>query len=275
MDLNLFEELPKGKLGYKKQIFFNNITVCYDGNEDMGTHIILSGQGCRQFEVDESLLDLIKRINVIEGKVTRIDLALDDKKGNLIEFDNLLEDIIKGNIVSRWKTSTEIIKRNLKGEREGRTINLGSRTSNCFLRIYDKRLEQKTKDTWYRIELEIKKENAEELQKIINKNNAGELMQGILKNYMRIVVPNGKDKNKSRWKTAEYWEKIVENVAKVRLARKGEEKSIEQLKNWIETQVGASMAVVAINEGGSIDFLSDVVSKSAKKLKAKHRKMLK
>lgn len=275
MDLNLFEELPKGKLGYKKQIFFNNITICYDGNEDMGTHIILSGQGCRQFEVDESLLDLIKRINIIEGKLTRIDLALDCRTGELIKFDNLLEDIIKGNIISKWKSSTEIIKRNLDGETEGRTISLGSRSSNTFLRIYDKAMEQKVDGTWYRIELEIKKENARELQKIINKDNTGQIMQGILKNYMRIVVQNNKDKNKSRWKTADYWENIINDVEKVKLARKGEEKSIEQVRNWIEKQVGASMAMVAIKDGGSIDFLTDIVSKSSKKLKAKHKKMLK
>lgn len=273
LQFQLFEELPKGKLGYKKQLFFENISVLYDGTQDMGVHIILSGKGCRFYEQYHPLINLIDRINETEGKLTRIDLALDDKKGDLIPFKKMLSDITKGNVSSKWKTSTELIQRDMEGNKTGQTINVGSRTSNTFLRIYNKALEQKIKGTWNRMELEIKKTNAEELQKIITTDNAGTLFKGILKNYIRLLEPNKKDKNKSRWKTRKYWDNLIENVEKIKLTRKAEEKTIDEKKMWLEKQVGQTLAVVTLADG-SVDFVYDLITDNAKKLKLKNQKIL-
>lgn len=273
LQFQLFEELPKGKLGYKKQLFFENISILYDGTQDMGVHIILSGKGCRFYEQYDSLINLIDRINKIEGKLTRIDLALDDKKGDLIPFEKMLSDITKGNVSSKWKTSTELIQRDMEGSKIGQTINVGSRTSNTFLRIYNKALEQKIEGTWNRIELEIKKTNAEELQKIITIDNVGTLFKGILKNYIRLLEPNKRDKNKSRWKTRKYWDNLIENVEKIKLTRKAEEKSIDEKKMWLEKQVGQTLAVISLADG-SVDFVYDLIKDNAKKLKLKNQKIL-
>src|SRR5699024_9326457 len=108
---DIFQEIDRGMLGYKDQKTYKNISVLWNGNKDMGVHIIISGQGCRQYETENNLIGLIDRINKVEGKVTRIDLALDDIKGDLIPFEKMLQDIITGNIASRWKTTTEMNKR--------------------------------------------------------------------------------------------------------------------------------------------------------------------
>lgn len=90
-----FTELPKGRYGYKKQKSFGNISVLYDGMDDMGVHVILSGKGCRQYEAFHQLLELLDNIMFHDGKCTRIDLAIDDVSGKIIPFDKIIEAIKK------------------------------------------------------------------------------------------------------------------------------------------------------------------------------------
>lgn len=273
LENDIFQEIDRGMLGYKDQKTYKNISVLWNGNKDMGVHIIISGQGCRQYETENNLIGLIDRINKVEGKVTRIDLALDDIKGDLIPFEKMLQDIITGNIASRWKTTTEMNKRTTDGEMLGKSIRIGSRTSNTMLRIYDKALEQNLLKIWNRMELEIRKQNAQVLQKKINKNNIGDLMKGILKNYIRFLKPNPGDTNKSRWKNRKYWDKLISNIDKVKLTQKPENKTIEDKKNWIEKQVGQTMALISLIEGDQT-FINSIISKNAINLKPNNRKIL-
>ncbi|HYK74652.1 MAG TPA: hypothetical protein VEV44_16275, partial [Pseudoneobacillus sp.] len=50
LDFNSFRECPNGDKGYMEQIRFGDISILYNGREDMGIHVNISGQGCRQFE---------------------------------------------------------------------------------------------------------------------------------------------------------------------------------------------------------------------------------
>ena len=273
LDVKLFTKVDRGKLGYKDQMICNNISILYNGNTNMGIHIILTGKGCRHYEMYHSLLELIYNIDKNKGKLTRIDLALDDFIGDTIPISKLKRDIITGNITSKWKTSTEIIKRDMTGTKLGDTISLGSRTSNAFLRIYDKALEQNLDITWHRLEIEIRKSNAENLQKKIKKDNVGQLMKGILNNYIRILTPNKRDKNKSRWKTASYWDKLIDNASKISLSNRPEEKTIDNKKDWVDRQVGQSLALITKHDGNT-DFINSVLEKHTKGLKEKHRILL-
>ena len=45
-----FIEMPKGGLGYKRQLRNGNIAIFEDGAEGMGIHIEMSGKGCREFD---------------------------------------------------------------------------------------------------------------------------------------------------------------------------------------------------------------------------------
>lgn len=276
LDVNDFITLDHGKMGYKQQMFYNDIYILYDGNQGMGIHVIISGQGCRYYESENSLTDLIERINEVEGKLTRIDLAMDDKTGKVIPFKTLVKDITEANIVSKWKYNIEIIKRSNKDASiKGHTINIGSGASRVYMRIYNKALEQGIEGIWNRIELEIKKEYAEQVQKLINKNNVGELMAKIINNYIRIVKPNENDANKSRWKTKPYWEKLIAITEKQSLTVAPEEKTIDNTKDWITKQIAPSLALIAMNDEGSIDFLIQQVVEGKKRLKKKHLKKLK
>ena len=50
LDSSLFSELSFGFSGYRKSLKLGNISIYFDGREDMGCHVEMSGQGCRQYE---------------------------------------------------------------------------------------------------------------------------------------------------------------------------------------------------------------------------------
>jgi phage replication initiation protein len=277
LKLNLadFIELPKGRYGYKKQLALGHISVLYNGADDMGIHVILSGKGCREYETDSTLLELLDRIMLYDGKCTRIDMAMDDKTGDIIPFDKIIEAIQEGTVSSRWKTSTELIKRKLHdGEIVGRTINIGSRKSKMYMRIYDKALEQGQDTPWYRIEMEIKDERAENLQSILLfESQIGQVFAKIINNYIRFLEPN-EDSNRSRWPTAPWWEKLIQEIGKTSLTRKPEDRTVEDVREWVRQQVGPSLALLFIADDNSLEDIMRTIYAGRARLKEKHMRLL-
>ena len=270
-----FLELPKGRLGYKKQKACGNISVLYDGSDDMGVHVIISGQGCREFEVFDDILQLLDRIMLFSGKCTRIDMAIDDKTGIIIPFDKIVEAVHLGYISSRWKTSTEYIKRKLiDGYIIGHTVNVGSRKSKMYMRIYDKAMEQGTDTPWIRMELEIKDKRAEMLQTVLLfENKIGQVFTKIINNYIRLLEPRD-DLNRSRWSAAAWWNNLVNEVGKLSLTRRPEDKSIEEIRTWVKQQIGPTLALLVLADGGSIDDILKTILEGKSRLKEKHMRIL-
>src|SRR5690554_2666510 len=62
-----FMELPKGRYGYKQQLSSGHISVLFQGTEEMGVHVVISGTGCREYETSHSILELLDRIMFYEG----------------------------------------------------------------------------------------------------------------------------------------------------------------------------------------------------------------
>lgn len=275
LDVKLFVELEKGKLGYKKQLMYDNITVLYEGKADMGTHVILSGKGCRAYERKEPVLNLIKRLNQEEIKSTRIDIAIDDIKGDIIDLKKIKYDIKHANVVSKWKTSLEKVQRSMKdGSIIGDSMQVGSRSSETMLRFYNKSLEQKEEGNWSRMELEVKGDKAFNLQKILTVDNVGSLVVRIINNYLRIVQPNKKDSNKSRWKVKPYWKNIINTTQKVSLSNGKEDVTLEKMEQWFAHQVAPTLATILMANGGDIDYLYKQINNGKKRLKAKHKHII-
>ena len=83
----------KGAHGYRDRKYFSCISVHYNGREDMGVWVELSGQGCRTFESlsAKSWDDLFQWITVQQLKITRLDVAFDDHTG-VLDIDQIVED---------------------------------------------------------------------------------------------------------------------------------------------------------------------------------------
>lgn len=268
---NDFEKLESGKMGYRERVVHQKIEVLSGGSKGMGIHTILTGEACRFYENDDDLTNLIARINFNKGRVRRIDLAMDFINLNYDLMDKITEHLNAALVTSRWRDNIRIEKRNISdNEITGRTINFGSRKSEIFMRVYDKKMQIETEyNNYIRLELEIKGDKAEILQKQILEKDIGEIITSLLNNYIRFIN-QGTCKNKSRWETAKWWEDILNNTKKMKLSKEAKERTVEELKHYLISQTSANFATIIMAEKGNLDFFDELLKEGERKMKNKH-----
>ena len=288
-----FIELPRGGFGYKKQLKCesNGISILYDGADDMGIHVNITGKGVGSLL--ESFKETLTEINPFDnsdaspvnetvlgifcdkvmhvGHFTRIDAAIDDKGGNFYSPADVFELYKKNQIVSKWRSVKRTDKYNDPENCAGYTVYFGSRESSLMLRLYDKAREQNNKHNpgddgyvdfeWYRWELEYKDERANEFaQVIIDGANLGRVVVGVLAYYIRLI--NLDDSNKSRCSNLEKWDKFVHDVQALRLCSEKKAKTVYDKLTWIESQVSPTLATLLLLYDFDTQFLYDMASAS-------------
>jgi phage replication initiation protein len=281
-----FKEFPTGKYGYKSHVRFGHIAIYYDGRPDMGIHIEMSGQGCREFEQytkkDWSMFfALLLNFDV---NFTRLDLAVDDFVG-YFTIQQVVQKIRRGHVASKFKEARRHDSFKIAtGENTGITVYFGDATSRLQVRFYDKFKERISKGKeilegitcWNRIECQLRKERAMSAAVILahEYHNTGQLVFGILQNYIRFLVP-GKDSNKSRWKTCKWWEDFLHGVEKLKLTQVAPDATIERAKSWVERQVAPTLAMLYEAFDYDEDLLHDFVKEGLPRLTDKHKDMIK
>lgn len=281
--------VSRGRNGYKSSLRHNlhNISVLYDGSEDMGFHVDISGSAISaaldaymntQTELtpwgtyatemldNSAMVEYLR--HVLEcGKLTRLDLAVDDKGCQYFSLDDVLEICDSDRCVSKFRGYCLNRSRDFCGDTTGNTVSFGSRNSMAYLRVYDKKLEQNRNGEntvdfdWVRWELELKKERAQTAAElIISGKNIGTVIMGILCNYVRIIVRD--DDNVSRCSLDPVWEKFMEGIKRLKMTVHHAEKTIEQVKTWIKKQVLPSIALVSAYEGGDLGFILNHMSEA-------------
>lgn len=262
-----FDNMTITKLGYGG-MGYTHSSVLGDGgrilwnNErpDMGIHVKLPSRALA--DVETTSLGLLMRVRDWGGKVTRMDLAFDDTLGWL-DIDEMYRKILAGELVTRWRKVTRIDGGNIgKNEKTGHTINLGARVSEAFLRIYDKKLEQDSKndgaldyDFWVRVELELKGGKAQAFaEALCEAVVAGDKEPGLLCSELLYGLVDFKepreatDGNKSRWPTVEWWSGFVGATSKMKLAKPKHEKTLDDSKQWIEKSVASTLSMIVLSE---------------------------
>lgn len=136
-------------------------------NDSMGVHFSLSGACLRYYETKN--LDgysILKLIDKFKGRTSRIDLAID-----IVDSDLTEKNIIRENLLpykGKGRTPKFVT---LLGDKGSWTVYIGSRSSEKFLRIYDKAKEQGDYvGSRVRVELEIKGDTAHQIGKAIPSN---------------------------------------------------------------------------------------------------------
>lgn len=164
VDLLGLSDIPwqviKGVHGYRDRLFFNHISIHFNGRPDMGVWCEMSGQGCRAFESLSTLegdkwSTLFSMIVSENLNITRLDVAYDDHTGTL-DIDRLIQDTRNQEYVSKsdyWEI-TESSK--------GQTLQFGSPQSDTLIRIYDKARERHCPEGehWIRCELQLRRDRA-------------------------------------------------------------------------------------------------------------------
>ena len=243
-----------GAKGFRKRLYYGGVSIHYD-REDSYIWLEMSGQGCRTFETFgngdyESLFALVQE-NPDEMHITRLDVAFDDHTG-ILDIERIFDDVRNQNFVSRFK------KYEARIGSDGLSVYHGSKESLIFIRIYDKAAERGFKDCRHWIRVEIKFGDERALQFINYDAPIGTKLAGVLKNYLRYVVPSETDTNKRRWEDADYYTALVGAVEPISLyVKPGVEYNYFNLENYVIRQAGNAIdAFIEIR--GVSGFLSDL-----------------
>lgn len=291
-----FTPLNKGRFGYKNQMKWSegNVFLMFNAKEQeaaeelqsvdrMGIHVMITGSGCRQYEAHHQLKRLLLYLTALDEKVnfTRIDLAIDDFAEKIINFSRIHQAALDRLFTSRWNKWDELNSRKSSdGEFIGRTMYFGSQASDIFCRIYDKALERKANgdkdvkypDRWTRLEIIYRKERARQLiyHLVDNRMAVGNAIRGTLNQYIRFLVPVH-DSNKARWPTAEWWQLLLAGVGKLTLTVQKEEKTIDDMTEWVDRQIAPTIAAILTAKEGDMEWLHEIIVKGAQRLSQRHR----
>jgi phage replication initiation protein len=257
-----FTDLPKGLYFYTKQKICGDIRVLYEGNNgaDMGIHVQMSGQGCREFEsfYNGDWYALWANILNNRGQIARFDIAVDEFRYNgqrpFWTVPQLIRKTKKGETRSKWKNLRRMESiRIANGQSEGHTAYFGSAMSDIQLRCYEKNKERENAGkeieeqltTWNRAELQLSDDRAQDaITAILKGDLGGEVFFRLVKNYINFTDKVPGDTNKSRWPISQWWTDYLGGVDKLQIARQAPDKTIEAKKEWINRQVNPSMAEI-------------------------------
>lgn len=270
-----------GRYGYKEGLYFGHIGIYYDGKEDMGVCVDMSGQGCREFEsysiLKSKWAGLFLFILQNKLNVSRLDIAFDDHTG-ILDIDRILEDTRKGYWVSLFRKYL-IEESGEKGsEIQSKGVRLGTRQSKALVRIYDKAAERGYTDGrhWVRCEMQLRDERAAAFIAYgrevddgkggvkVEDVPMGEKFCGVLRNYLRFVEPTGNDSNIRRWAMADYWEDLCGSIAGIRLpCVPGAEYNVKALRKFVVNSCGNAIAC-AIEIFGVRNFLDMIRARTCR-----------
>ena len=257
LDPELFQDAGYGLLGYNRVLRFSDICVCYEPREndffrDMGVCVSMSGNGCRAFETMSKLTQagqdsvfptLFQLLAADEtANVSRLDIACDDREG-FLNMEEIVEKVQANEINSRMTKRSVIVS--FDGtQRSGSTIYLGAPSSDFRVRIYDKALEEGVDGHWIRVELVMRHKNAAAFVEQMNSApSVGKLAAQVVNDKFSFIERD--DSNITRCTVCGWWQSFVDELESVRLvARCVVQHSVERIENWIESQVGPSLAVI-------------------------------
>lgn len=261
-----------GRYGYRFRMVFGSISILYDGTEDMGVCVEMSGQGCRDFESFgsgdyQAIFDEIIR-NPGDMRITRLDIAFDDFTG-LLDIDTVCDDARSGAYVSRWDSRKTLVTYS----QGGNSIQFGSRSSEMYLRIYDKAAERGYDDGrhWVRTEIVLKRERAMSFIYDNPELPIGDKFCGVLAQYLRFIDEDETDSNKWRWPIKQYWADFLSGAAPISLYSKpGTEYNLSACERYVYQQAGNAVWSLLLVRGFS-GFFEDLLHRgTAINIKYKH-----
>lgn len=238
---------------------FANINI-HNSEKHSSVLVDMSGKGCRQYEEYMSSAKgwhwqaLIETIICSEGKITRIDLALDIYDSSSPSVKVLQDYVKRGQLSSKSHKFMEINSgRILDGKLLGHSLYIGS--SPQILRIYDKKQERLDNndeivlvDKWVRWELEITENKAMQVAyQISSSKPLNTIIKGILSaHYSFKTQQKGKKDfhNKSRLPNMKWWDKFINDVEKIPLKIVREKITLKEKKQWIEKSTVKSISMI-------------------------------
>ncbi|EUJ33134.1 replication initiation factor [Listeria floridensis FSL S10-1187] len=279
---------PTRKYGYVEKYELDQIRVYRSVNlDERGVMIELAGQGCRQFEAvlemqQKSWFSFLEFVLHQNGKVTRLDIAIDDIEG-YIDIPDALEFTHKGYVQSKFNTYDFNGQGNIaSGEHEGVTIYYGSKKSNVYFTFYQKNYEQAKKHKipveniglWNRYEVRLIDEKAMlAVKELLNQQEISFVGRGILKEYLQFVyLDTIRGQKKKLRKLVDGWHQLVDDVDQLKLKVTPNKDFYTRSENWLRSQAGATIRMVQIADDtlGRDSTIEDIINRSDLSPKQQH-----
>jgi phage replication initiation protein len=240
-------------LGYSLNFSCGHIMVMSEGTAQMGHHVKMSGQGCREWELyrGQAWKDLFFEVISHEGKFSRLDIAVDDFHG-YFKIPDLVDKIKNQELASRFKRAKRIEDILItNGQVLGTTLYFGRGSSDIQIRMYEKNHEQGLAEEipiWNRTEIQMRNERALQFALIYadGAQEVGEYAQGVISNYLTFKDKDENDSNRSRWAVSPFWLAFLNGVDKIKLTVKKPDRTVARIENWLDSQVSKSMSMIAL-----------------------------
>ena len=252
---------------YKNAVACGNIRIYFNGMPGMGMCVVMTGQGCRQYcamrHNEYEIILLLHRLKP-EDRVTRLDYALDDLS-DVLDLDLLLEKH------RNKELRTKIREMNVHFDRGGfvQSICYGSPRSIKQIRIYDKAVESDYDGCWKRVELMLRKNEAnrfvrrfqqavdaklplEEQGDAFRQIAAGVLMQN-------LAYVDKTSSNISRCPICSWWKEFLSVSKGLRLHAEAHITEIRRTEVWLQRIVAQSLAAMTMILGP--DWLLDLLKR--------------
>jgi len=265
-----FEDCPTGIYGYKCQRRAGHISILYDGGPDMGIHVQMTGQGCREYETygPKDWRQFFADCFAHDGVFTRLDGAIDDiaYEGQQPYFtlNKLYRKVREGAVRSRFKRGKYVQSLLLEdGTSLGETLYFGREQSDIQIRFYEKDFERLDAGkeleegiiAWNRTEMQCRRDRAQALALyVVNSDDIGKVLAGALRNYIAFCVRQN-DTNKARWPLCRWWEDYLGDVEKLRLTMVAPDRTVERVMRWIERSVAPSLGMIFAANDGDMDLI--------------------
>lgn len=267
--------------GFSNRIYFNGISIHYNGKSSMGLSdriwVEMSGQGCRAFEEYSKYNDWfhLLQLPIIDPKtyhLTRLDIAYDDFIGvlDLSVIDSNLTDL---NVVTTFKCCS--VEHSYFDD--DMCVYFGSKSSDILFRCYNKAAERNRSeeiDHWVRFEIQLRDDRALSfVQAYFDDKFLGRCFSGIIDKCLRFVVPSETDSNKRRWDTALWWSDFIGETAQIPdFTKKDTDYNFMRLEKYVTETAGAAIDTY-IQCVGLDKFMKQVKKQAAKKVNVKYEKV--
>lgn len=267
---------PSGKLqGYDKSLGTANNSIFLGFNTYLTKSdnflIQLSGSGVEHLEtvlshenytIDDFLIKFCKDMPVDEFHFTRLDPCRNffnwDKHvsalyvGKQIELGNLISKSRYTKTVHSFSSDGALpAKEAYTSSKEGYTTYIGKNPKQ--LRIYNKLAERRAKlskfynlKSWSRWEFQLNGNHAQEFYELYLRFGLPKAWTSYCKDFVRFITKAGqaKQSKKSRYKTAKWFNEIIESAEEIKLRRPGEKPTLQRTNKWLINQVSTRLAEI-------------------------------
>jgi DNA relaxase NicK len=246
-------------------------------------HVSLSGEIVSAWE-PEKVQAVCKWVTEKKGHGTRVDLALDDRAGH-VTVAQVIDAADLGQAVMRWSTYDAKRKCSHKGKDDiqGEMITFGSRQSETYLRVYDKRREaigkgEDVEGSWVRWELEFKKDRANLCLNLLSCLPIDEWKRftvGLLKSCISFRDTSADALPYERCRATElpWWKALTQDFERCRFHVEKTERKLEEVLAWFSQAMGPTMAALYCAVGP--EFLMKVIESGSHRWKPQHFQLMK